>query len=127
MSTYATFDRTQFPVITIHFTGAKETAANFQTYLEELEHNYERQEPFTLIFDLTKAGIPKMKYQLQQAEWMKSNETLIQTYCRGVAYVIPNLLLRGVLKFIFSVQANPVPFQVCSTLPEGKDWARQQM
>jgi hypothetical protein len=127
MATYAEFDRTQFPIITIHFTGERETADNFQLYLQELDKNYERQEPFALIFNLTKAGIPNVKYQLQQAEWMKENETKIQTYCQGVAYVIPNLLLRGVLKFIFSVQANPVPFKVFSTLAEGQSWAATKM
>ncbi|MEN0048625.1 MAG: STAS/SEC14 domain-containing protein [Bacteroidota bacterium] len=126
MKPYATFDRDQLPIITIHFTGEKENDENFQAYLQELENNYDRKEMFSLIFELTNAPLPKMKYQLQQAEWMKKNEEKIQTYCHGVAYVIPGLLMRNVLKFIFSVQKNPVPFKVFSTLEEGEVWARAQ-
>ncbi|MFT7001948.1 MAG: hypothetical protein ACJAVW_002984, partial [Spirosomataceae bacterium] len=35
MNLYATFDRSEFPVISIHFTGEKETKENFQLYLDE--------------------------------------------------------------------------------------------
>ena len=127
MKFYAQFDRSEFPIITINFTGEKENKENFQLYLDELKRNYERDEQFSLIFELTKAPMPNMKYQLQQAKWMKDNEHLIKKYCRGVAYIIPSAALRGVLKFIFSVQKNPVPFKVFSTLEEGKVWAESLM
>ncbi|MEL6945876.1 MAG: STAS/SEC14 domain-containing protein [Bacteroidota bacterium] len=124
MQPYAVFDRGHLPLITIYFTGEKENDENFQAYLKELENNYDRKEPFALIFELTNAPLSKMKYQLQQAEWMKNNKEKIQTYCHGVAYIIPGALMRNVLKFIFSVQKNPVPFKVFSTLEEGEVWAK---
>lgn len=123
MNLYATFDRSEFPVVSIHFTGEKETEANFQLYLDELGNNYEKREQFALIFELSKAPLPNMKYQLKQAAWMKENEPLIKKYCYGVAYVIPSAVMRNVLKFIFSVQQNPVEFKVFSTYEEGKTWA----
>ncbi|MFT6477446.1 MAG: hypothetical protein ACJAZY_001683 [Spirosomataceae bacterium] len=124
MNLYATFDRSEFPVISIHFTGEKETKENFQLYLDELRNNYERKEEFALIFELTNAPIPNVKYQLKQAAWMKENENLIKRYCRGVAYVIPGALMRNVLKFIFTVQQNPVEFKVFSTYAESQAWAK---
>ncbi|MEM8526165.1 MAG: STAS/SEC14 domain-containing protein [Bacteroidota bacterium] len=127
MQAYATFDRSQRPIITIHFTGAKETDENFQLYLQELDNNYAPKEQFALIFELSKAPLPNLKYQLQQAEWMQQNQDKIQTYCYGVAYIIPSMIMRNVLKFIFSVQKNPVPFKVFSTLAEGERWANAQV
>jgi hypothetical protein len=124
MNLYATFDRSEFPVISIYFTGEKETKENFQLYLEELGNNYARKEQFALIFELTNAPIPNVKYQLKQATWMKENESLIKTYCHGVAYVIPGALMRNVLKFIFSVQQNPVEFKVFSTYAESQAWTK---
>lgn len=127
MKTYATFDRSQFPLITINFTGESETKENFDAYLDELGNNYKFEKPFSLIFELTNAPIPKVSYQLKQANWMKINEENIKTYCRGVAYIIPSTIMRNVLKFIFSIQKNPVPFKVFSTLEEGKVWAKACM
>ena len=127
MKPYAIFDREKLPIVTIYFTGEKENDENFQVYLNELEKNYAREEMFSLIFELTNAPLPKMKYQLQQAEWMKQNKQTIQTYCHCVAYIIPGLLMRNILKFIFSIQKNPVPFKVFSTLEEGEAWTRAYM
>lgn len=124
MNLYATFDRSDFPVISIHFTGEKETKENFELYLQELGNNYERKEKFALVFELSNAPLPNVKYQLQQAAWMKENEPLIKTYCYGVAYVIPGMVMRNVLKFIFSVQQNPVQFKVFSIYEEGEAWAK---
>jgi hypothetical protein len=127
MKPYAIFDRSEFPIITINFTGTSENESNFELYLSELEKNYTFQKEFSLIFELTKAPIPKLNYQLKQANWMKANEDNIKTYCRGVAYIIPSSIMRNILKFIFSVQKNPVPFSVFSTLEEGKLWAAERM
>ena len=127
MKLYATFDRSSFPLITIHFTGEKENQENFNLYLEELGKNYEQKEPISLIFELTNAPVPNLSYQLKQASWMKENDELIKTYCRGVAYVIPSAILRNVLKFIFSIQKNPVPFKVFSTFEDGETWAKECM
>ena len=123
MSVYAEFDRSQRPLITIHFTGAPADTDNFSTYLAELAHNYEKKEPFALVFELSKAPIPGLSYQLQQAAWMKEHDDLIRQYCMGVAYVIPGTLMRGVLKSIFKVQKQPVPYTVVATFDKGKEWA----
>jgi len=121
---YAQFDRNHFPLIVVRFTGEKETPENFKAYLEGLHANYDRQENFSLVFDASQAPTPNPSYQAKQAKWMKQHEDLIKTYCRGVAYVMPNGLLRGVLKMIFSLQKNPVPFKVFSNLEEGKKWSQ---
>lgn len=127
MELYARFDRSELPLISIYFTGEKETNDNFNLYLDELSKNYETKENFSLIFELSKAPVPNLKYQLKQANWMKENKDLIQTYCKGVAYVIPGKLLREVLKFIFKVQKNPVDFKVFSSYAAAKKWAQAKI
>lgn len=124
MPMYAQFDRTNFPLIIVSFTGEKESPENFDAYLAGLHANYDREEAFALVFDATQAPTPNPIYQQKQAKWMKQHEALITTYCRGVAYVMPNGLLRGVLKMIFSLQKNPVPFKVMANLEEGRKWAK---
>lgn len=123
MAPYATFDRSNRPLITINFTGEKANPENFSEYLAELKRNYEPEETFALIFELSKAPIPGLSYQRQQANWMKEHDALIQQYCKGVAYVIPGAIMRGVLKSIFSMQKQPAPYTVVGSYEEGKAWA----
>ncbi|MEM6297131.1 MAG: STAS/SEC14 domain-containing protein [Bacteroidota bacterium] len=127
MKTYAHFDRSEFPLIVVTFTGAKETPENFAEYLQGLYQNYDRKEAFSLVFDASDAPTPNPSYQQKQAQWMKDHESMIQEYCRGVAYVMPNFLLRNVLKLIFAIQKNPVPFEVFSKKNEGVSWAKSQL
>lgn len=124
---YAVFERENFPVINITFTGIPANEENFRVYLEELYKNYEACKPLVIVFDASNAPSPSMQYQKQQAQWMKDNEALIKKYCRGIAYVVPNMVLRNVLKLIFGVQQNPVPFKVTATLEEGNKWVNQQL
>ena len=120
---YAHFDRSAFPVILVTFSGAQETDENFAAYLDELLANYDKMQAFSLVFDASNAPNPNLKYQLRQATWMKEHESLIKTYCKGVAYVMPNNFLRIVLKAIFKIQRNPVPFSVFKELDQGRIWA----
>lgn len=120
---YARFLRSKFPRIIVTLTGEQETPDNFQEYLDELYANYDRREPFVLLFDASRAGRPNMHYQRKQAQWMKENKKLIQTYCLGVGYVVPNNMLRQLLKTIFTIQKNPVPFRVFKSLENANEWA----
>ena len=124
MTTYADFDRSNFPLIVVRFTGEEETEENFEAYLNGLYANYETKQSFSLVFDATNAADPKVKYQIKQAQWMKKHEDLIKKYCLGVAYVMPNTFLRIILKVIFSVQQNPVSFKVFEQLEQGLTWAK---
>jgi hypothetical protein len=124
---YTLFDERDFPLVIITFTGNKPTEANFKDYLDKTYHLYDRKQDLALIFDATHAPLPGYKYQKMQADWLKKNEGLMKTYCSGTAYVIANALVRNVLKAIFAIQKQPVPFAIFSTLEEASSWARQQL
>lgn len=127
MEPYVRVDREQFPLVVVTFTGAKPTATNFQQYLDELYANYERKQPFVLVFDATSAVVPGITFQKKQAKWMGEHQDLIQRYCLGIAYIIPSAVIRNVLKLIFKIQNDPVENKVFSYLEEGVAWARTQL
>lgn len=124
---YALFHRDRFPIITVEFTGEKENAENFKSYLRGLEENYARKEPLVIIFDARQALSLNPIYQGKQAFWMQKNKKLIQNYCRGIAYVVPQPLLRKVLQMIFAISPNPVPFKVFENMEEGETWLKDQL
>jgi len=127
MEQYARVDREQFPLVVVTFTGAKPTPTNFQQYLDELYANYAPKQPFVLVFDATSAKVPGITYQKKQAEWMREHQDLIQSYCLGIAYVMPSAVIRNVLKLIFKLQNDPVPSKVFSSREEGLAWAQIQL
>jgi hypothetical protein len=127
MQPYVEFDMSLAPVILITFTGNEPTEENFRAYLDETYHLYDQQEALSLVFDATKAPLPGFKYQKMQAEWLKNHEQLMKNYCQGTAYVIPNKLVRGILKAIFALQKQPVPYEIFAEKEEAIRWAEEQM
>ena len=124
---YAKVDQTSFPLITVTFTGEKSTNVNFKTYLKELEDCYFAQQKLAFIFDASHAVVPKFSHQRLQAEWLRSKSQLMQDYCLGTAYVIPNKTIQWVLKMIFLLQKQPVPYKVFSTYKEAQIWTWNQL
>lgn len=127
MTPYAEFDRSDYPLINITFTGEKPTDENFQAYLEGSYQNYEHREPIALVFDATNAAIPGLRYQKQQADWMREHDELIRTYCLGIAYVVPNPLIRQVMRAIFKLQQNATAFKVFAEREAGVAWAQERL
>lgn len=124
---YANFKREEFPLIVIEFTGVKENVHNFQSYLKGLEENYVSKKDLALVFDARKALSLNPVYQLKQAMWMQKNRTMIKTYCKGIAYVVPQAVMRKVLQFIFNISPNPVTFKVFEDFDEATAWAKQRL
>jgi hypothetical protein len=124
---YAAFHRAKAPLIIIEFTGEKANAHSFADYLGGLEENYISKEKIALVFDARKALDLHPLYQMKQAQWMQQNKALIGRYCKGIAYVVPNIFLRTMLGLVFKIQPSPVPFKVFSSLDTGVAWAESQL
>jgi hypothetical protein len=124
---YAKFDQTKAPLIIIEFTGEKANVQNFANYLKGLEANYARKESIALVFDARKALDLNPLYQMKQAYWLRQNKDVIERYCQGVAYVVPNSFLRTMLGLVFKIQPSPVPFKVFENLDAGLVWATSRL
>ncbi|SDG92570.1 hypothetical protein [Psychroflexus sediminis] len=126
-TSYARVDQTAFPLITVTFTGEKSTNANFKAYLKELDDCYFAQQKLAIVFDASQAVVPRISHQILQANWLKENTSLMQDYCKGTAYVIPNKTIQWVLKMIFLLQKQPVPYEVFSTYKDAQVWCWSQL
>ncbi|MDR9441143.1 MAG: STAS/SEC14 domain-containing protein [Schleiferiaceae bacterium] len=124
---YAEISFDEHPVVKITFTGQAANDENFAQYLDDVERAYARNLPIALIFDATRATIPGFKYQQWQAQWLKDYEEMMKKHCTGTAYIIPNLVIRNLLKAIFALQAQPVPYKIFPSLDEGRRWALSQL
>lgn len=127
MKKYAEIDKAHFPLVYVRFTGHPAEAENFKLYLDELRESYARKEPLALLFDAREASLPAYRYQRMQAQWLKENHELMKDFCAGTAYIIPNAMLRSVLRFILFLQAQPVAYSVFEEPSEAEAWAKQQL
>ncbi|WP_373520069.1 STAS/SEC14 domain-containing protein [Aquiflexum sp.] len=124
MDPYAIIDESGFPIVRIRFTGYKSTDQNFQAYLDQTKACYRFNKPLAIIFDASNAGVPALSHQKIQATWLKENKSLMEDYCAGTAYIIPNVAIRAVLKVIFSLQKQPVPYQIFAGEQEAEAWVK---
>lgn len=122
MNSYADIDETAFPIVIIRFTGDKSTDKNFQAYLDQTKACYRLEQKLAIIFDASKATVPSFAHQKMQAGWLKENKALMQQYCAGTAYIIPNSAIRLILKAIFALQKQPVPYQIFENEKEARSW-----
>jgi hypothetical protein len=127
MNKYAEINTETHPMVKVTFTGNQATDDNFPLYMQEVKDVYEQKQKVALIFDATNAVFPAVKYQKMQADWLKENESLMKSYCLGTAYIIPNLIIRNVLKAIFTFQKQPVDFLVCKTFNEAAIWVKNKL
>jgi hypothetical protein len=124
---YAHFDTSQFPVVVVAFTGEAANDENFEAYLNGLHDLYESGDSLGIIFDGRNAKLPGLKYQKQQADWLKENEAMMKSQCVGTAYVITSTIIRGVLKAIFAITPQPVPYKVCPSMEEARKYIESQL
>ncbi len=127
MSVYASIEDHHFPVVQVRFTGEKATEKNFQSYLDGMRSIYDRKEKLAVIFNALDASLPGLKYQKMQADWLAENKELMENYCCGTAYVISNALVRGILKAIFAIQKQPIPYIVVGSMEEAEEWVRKSL
>lgn len=122
MEKYAIINDSSFPLVRVTFTGYNSNDQNFQAYLNQMKACYRHKKKLALIFDASTASMPSLSHQKMQADWLRENKRLMQDYCLGTAYIIPNAAIRTLLKMIFSFQKQPVPYRVFETESEANDW-----
>lgn len=127
MKKYAEIDVSNHPIVTVVFTGEQANDDNFPFYMQEVKAVYDQKQTIAIIFDATKAVIPAAKYQKMQGDWLKANEQLMKDYCSGTAYIIPNIIIRSVLKAIFTFQKQPVDYLVCKNNNEANIWVKEKL
>ena len=127
MKKYAEINFSETPIISVVFTGNQATKDNFPAYLTELTSVYDERKKVVFIFDATNAVVPAIKYQKLQAEWLKKNKELMVNYCLGTVYIVPNILIRFVLKAIFTFQRQPVDYVIYNSDEEAYKYANSKI
>lgn len=122
MSGEIAFDESLFPLVLVHYRGTPDDAAQdaYFAHLDALGKRTERR--FLVYLPDGDAAVPS-RFRQRHAEWTRRNEQLVREQNLGVAFVLPNPLLRVLLRAVFALQPIGCPQRTVSTLEEALAWA----
>jgi len=124
---YVHIDESRFPIVVFDFSSREPTFAEFEAYLKKTESYYAREIPLSFILDGTKSRFLTTELRIRQAQWMKDNAPIIKKYQKGIAFILPNIMSRIILKGILLIEPIPAPFIVVSSFDEALQWTQQQL
>lgn len=117
----------RFPLLIVEFSGVP-SDEQFEDYLQGMDRHIERcvasAKQTVVVVDTLKATSPVSAAQRRmQADWMARNFVRSQASMCGMAFVIDNMLVRGVLTAILWLQRIPCEHTVVGTRHEAEQWA----
>ena len=110
MRNFTSFDYSKFPIIVLTISDIEPTLEEFGKYLNEMENMYKTYDQFVLVFDATKSKYASGEVRALQSKWIKDNHTKIKERCKGMVYVLPNVMIEMVFKCIVAFSPLPVPY-----------------
>lgn len=124
---YATLEEQDAPLFRIRFSAKEPSCEEFEEYLQILDGLYAKHDKLALFFDASQVKYLSSELRIRQGEWLKENFERMESQCAGVAYFLPNLMTRFILKGIFLVQKQAAPYKVVGSEEEGIDWLHEKI
>ena len=114
-------------LVVVRYDGQPDEAT-FAAYLERYTALVSRGMPYAAIYvTMSGARMPPASYAKRQAAWMKEYAEVTGQYCRGLAFVLPSPLMRGVLRAILTMQPLGAPHVVLDDEQQALAWARARL
>lgn len=120
------FDDGAFPMVQVIFEGSV-SDEEFEVYLNQLQSCLTRGLPYAVLLDATRAARYSASQRRMQAQWQDANRETLRSHCRGVAFVITNRAVRGILTAILWLSPMPMPHQVVSNRKEALTWLQERL
>jgi hypothetical protein len=101
--------------------------AAFEAMVMTMSHFNDRGEPYVVIHDARRAARPTPKQRALAAEQQKRDTDVIRKYLRGVALVVSNPVIAGVVTAINWIAPVPYPQKAFSTVTDAEAWAASRL
>jgi len=96
-------------------------------YFDELRACRVRYEPYAIVVDATASRGFSAKQRRMQADYVSEGLESSRRYLKGLAFVAPSQLIRGMLTAIFWFQRPESPHRVFTNREDAVAWARGQV
>lgn len=119
-------DESRLPLLTIEFVGAC-TDAELEDYLRTVSRVLQRQLPYALVVDASRAAGFGASQRQRQAAWTKEHDGALRAYCTGIAVIITSPIVRGAMTAVLWISPLPVPYIITGTKPEAQTWVEERL
>lgn len=117
---YAIISSDRPPVVHAHVVN-EPTDTNYPAYLNALGEAFRSLDKFALIFDTGDLTRFPAKYREQQSRWMADTQDEFEGRLLGIAFVIPQPVIRGVLMAMYWIKKPYYSYSVVAN--EASAWA----
>ena len=115
-----------WPLVKLRFS-ARLTPAEADAYWADMGDLLARAEPHVLLVNATDMLMPEASFIRQQLRWTDEHRNAIVSHIRGVAFVLPSAIGRGVLRALQHFQPLPVAHQVFGSEEQALAWALSRL
>lgn len=121
----------RFPLVVVEFRGAA-SDVQFRDYLAAVDAASKRAASegrrIAMVVDTLQATRAVTASQRRmQVDWVKASFERSEHVMAGMAFVIDNALVRGVLTAILWVQSLPCPYTTSGARAEAEQWALERI
>ena len=122
---YASLSIPEDGILLIDYHSIEPTEAEFDEYLKETEEFMMSHNHNVVIMDGTESKFLPAKLRIKQGEWMKKNFEFLKKNSPLNIFVIPNPIVKMIMRGIFVVQKPPTDYKVVGTREEALNLARK--
>jgi hypothetical protein len=112
----------RWPVVRFEFRG-RLTADDMAAYIADSDALIAGGKPFANVMDGTNMLVPEIEFVRQQARWIRDNAEGMRRLNRGIAFVAPSTVIRGLVRAVMHFQALPVEYAWFANADEAMEWA----
>ncbi|QRK04376.1 hypothetical protein JQX13_29415 [Archangium violaceum] len=121
-----TFDDSLWPLLITRYVGTM-SDMEYEKSLERLSSFLQRREPFFMLIDTSRSGIPNNAQRQRQVEWSRIHDELERTWGRGSAFIVTSPFIRAAMSLFFHVRPPGTPYVIVSDMDSALTWILARM
>lgn len=123
---YASYDTTNFPAVYVYISSDKPTNEVFDQQMKDFEKLLNMDKPFYILFDIRDAQRVSFSMLKREAEFIKRMKPKIVKNLIASSIVIDNILVQGLIKALFAIQAPSRPNKTFNNLEDAAAFLEEE-
>ena len=103
------------------------SVAEVDCYFRDCDALVGQDKPYAAVFDCTGMLLPDAHQLRRQVQWIRENFKRVVVLNQGVAFVMPNLITRSILRAINHFEPIPIPYEVFPEVEPARKWAAERL
>lgn len=112
-NSWSVYNTDNFPIVNVKLEGNINSQEDFDSFTNMWLQMYEKEEPFTFVFDATKVGYVNVKYAMQMGNFIKDlKRNHDNSFLKRSIIIVDSFWVNTLLKMIFLIESPVAPVYV---------------